>query len=138
MFSVIKIDLDTYSNQEELTKTFTDLTKGNSLIDESGNIGSIENLVKSTWMAKIKHRLNKIWFDTNTWTAIAYESNKEQNFFDTFISFLKDSPCVSSGDIIKPKINGILDLSLDTILDKINDFGMYSLTNEEKEFLKNC
>jgi hypothetical protein len=144
-FSVIKIDLDTYSNMDELRKTFIDLTKGNPLIDENGRVGSVENLVLSTWEAKIGDllgfRINKIWFDTNTWIAIAYEGNKEQNFFDNFISFLRDSPCISSGDIPIPQ-NTLpkkeQSLNLDFVLDKINAFGIGSLTDEEKDFLKSC
>ena len=143
-FSVIKIDLDTYSSQDELKKTFMDLTKGNSLIDENGRVGSVENLVTSTWNAKtgdlMGFPINKIWFDSNTWVAIAYEGNKEQNFFDNFINFLGESPCIASGDIItQNNISKIKEqnLNLDSVLDKINDFGINSLTPEEKDFLRN-
>lgn len=77
----------------------------------------------------------KIFIDKKTYKLIGYchQSNRKMvQISDDFISHLRKMDSIS---IKKPKTK--YKLSIDSILDKINEFGLESLTQKEKEFLKN-
>jgi hypothetical protein len=77
----------------------------------------------------------KIFIDKNTYKLIGYchESNRKMiQISEDFISHLRKMDSIT---IKNPKIK--YKLSVDSILDKISELGVESLTEKEKEFLKN-
>jgi hypothetical protein len=74
----------------------------------------------------------KIFIDKTTFKLIGYchqDYKKIVNITEDFITHLKNMNSITF-------INNT-QLSIDSILDKINQFGLDSLTYKEKEFLKN-
>ena len=86
----------------------------------------------------------KLWADAITHKVFAYETSKDRFFFPGFLSYLNEMTPTIPGDTIHiiegPNLqttNPQIVLDLDSILDKISKWGMGSLNNQEKDFLKN-
>lgn len=84
--------------------------------------------------------IDKIYLDKNTFCTIAtvYAENPlKVNFVVDFMAQMLDMKGIKfAGSQPKPKQDKV-ELDLDVILDKINESGFDSLSNKEKEFLKN-
>jgi hypothetical protein len=93
-----------------------------------------------------KNGICKIWIDTiNRYNIIAYtvvDNPDEIIIADNFIQDLKNIKPIFN-EFIKDKLESTKSeessqttLEIDTILDKIGQYGISSLTKEEKDFLK--
>lgn len=80
--------------------------------------------------------VNKVWVDSVTLCIVAYETNQEQMIYPNFAEYLSTmKPIDTSFKYGKIHFPHLTPLSLDTILEKIFQFGPDSLTQEEKDFL---
>ena len=77
----------------------------------------------------------KVWFDGSTFSEIGYSTLNEQNFTLEFINFLQEMSPIEEGEKFEFR-DEFEELTMDKILDKINKFGLNSLSNEEKNFLE--
>ena len=79
-------------------------------------------------------KLHKVWLDIDLLYMVAYTTVKRPNEikYDGFEQKLLEIPAYS----LKPTTD-LSNLSIDSILDKISQFGINSLLKEEKEFLDN-
>ena len=77
----------------------------------------------------------KVWFDGSTFSEIGYSTVNEQNFTLEFINFLQGMTPIEEGEKFEFQ-DDVEELTMDNILDKINKFGLNSLSNKEKDFLE--
>lgn len=131
-FNLFLINLIDFNSQDEIF----DYLKSVNLSD---NLSS-EDLwkIKSGDFTYGKQVL-KIWYDSVTFFAIAYQTETSQKFNTQFISFLENMEPLSIDDAFIPQISTVSnfqDLTVDSILDKINSNGMDSITKEELDFLQ--
>jgi hypothetical protein len=77
----------------------------------------------------------KVWFDAKTFAEIGYSTVNEQNFTLEFINFLQEMTPIEEGEKFEFQ-DEVEELTMDNILDKINKFGLNSLSNTEKDFLE--
>lgn len=118
--------------------------------DKLNEIGTGLKLAKPSLLGENKKiGISKIWFDIdNSNAVIAYTVKGSEeiliadNFFDslkgikpvTFVVQDKPKPVVEN----KVEVEDIkIELDIDTILDKIGQYGIDSITKEEKKFLDN-
>jgi hypothetical protein len=116
--------------------------------DKLNEIGTGLKLAKPSLLGENKKiGIGKIWFDTeNANAVIAYTVKGSEeiliadNFFDSLKSIkpvtfvIQDKP----KQVIENKVEDVkIELDLDTILDKIGQYGIDSITKEEKNFLDN-
>jgi hypothetical protein len=118
--------------------------------DKLNEIGTGLKLAKPSLLGENKKiGIGKIWFDIdNSNAVIAYTVKGSEeiliadNFFDslkgikpvTFVVQDKPKPVVEN----KVEVEDIkIELDIDTILDKIGQYGIDSITKEEKKFLDN-
>lgn len=128
------IDLTAY-NYEKLVEIGTALKIANpSLLAENKKIG-----------------IGKIWFDTKNNNAVIAYTIKGDNEILIADNFIEDLTKIKPVDVIvKQKEESVLNvvesvlnsprklkvvLDVDTILDKIGQYGINSITKEEKDFL---
>jgi len=87
----------------------------------------------------------KLWVDAETYSPMAYKTEKEYNFYPQFAEYLVDMPSMkyikSTASDLEEVIDfsedlDIQELSIDTILDKINKSGIKSLNKKELDYLK--
>ncbi len=98
------------------------------------------------WDAKIGNfthgqGMNKIWIDSVTYCVFAYTTDTEAKFTVQFVEYFNSLEPLDYGQGVTqlvPEINVYRKSlnSLDEILDKINTYGINSLTSEELEILK--
>jgi hypothetical protein len=98
------------------------------------------------WDAKIGNfthgqEINKIWIDSVTYCVFAYRTDTEAKFTVQFVDYFNSLDPLNFGQGVTqlvPEINQdrISLTSLDDILDKINKYGINSLTSEELEILR--
>jgi len=84
----------------------------------------------------IEHKemgFTKMFFDATTKEGIAFvhKSDKKITFQPEFLDHLKNMKSIDFKKVSS------FDLSIDSILDKINERGIESLSKKEKEFLEN-
>ena len=82
--------------------------------------------------------MNKLWIDKATLYAVGYETKKERNLFPFFLDNITGLEPLRRGQVCPFDsiiLNKNTDLTLDSILEKIHDNGLSSLTQEEKDFL---
>lgn len=131
-FNIFLINLSDFNTQDEIF----DYLK---VVKLSDNLSS-EDLFKIKRGAFTQGKeVVKIWFDKTTFYAIAYQTEKEQKFNTSFISFLENMDALSSDDTFFPEtstVSNFQDMTVDSILDKINSNGMGSITKEELDFLQ--
>jgi hypothetical protein len=84
----------------------------------------ISYIAMLSWLSKVV----KIWINPSNGFVIAYEDQQGYKFSEKFIAHLNEAPEMM-------KINQKEDLSIDDILDKINKYGIKSLSSREKKFL---
>ena len=100
-FSSFKVDLTTFTSKSELYKLFEIITKDMDWVTPR----NISCLTDTTWDAKIgvlyDFKIRKIWFDSSTLYSFAYETDKDQNFAEDFIDYLREMPAITQGDIYK-------------------------------------
>ena len=116
--------------------------------DKLNEIGKGLKLAKPSLLGENKKiGIGKIWFDTeNSNAVIAYTVKGSEeiliadNFFDSLKSIkpvtfvIQDKP----KPVVENKTEDIeIELDIDTILDKIGQYGIDSITKEEKKFLDN-
>jgi len=122
MFSnIICIHLRRFKTQEDLENLF----------QQHG----LDTIDSETCFSLMRDGFTKIFIDKNTYKLIGYchESNRKMiQISEDFISHLRKMDSIT---IKNPKIK--YKLSVDSILDKISELGVESLTEKEKEFLKN-
>jgi hypothetical protein len=115
--NVVSIHLKRFKSVEDFQK----------LLDDNG----IQNLDATKLFEHKESGYTKIFFDKNTFEAVAYvheSSKKEIIFQDDFKEFLKNMKSLSSNKIV---------LDVDVILEKISERGIDSLSKKEREFLDN-
>lgn len=118
--------------------------------DKLNEIGKGLKLTKPSLLGENKKiGIGKIWFDIdNSNAVIAYtvKGSEEILIADNFFDSLKDIKPVTFVVQDKPKpvvenkveVEDIkIELDIDTILDKIGQYGIDSITKEEKKFLDN-
>lgn len=118
--------------------------------DKLNEIGTGLKLAKPSLLGENKKiGIGKIWFDIdNSNAVIAYtvKGSEEILIADNFFDSLKDIKPVTFVVQDKPKpvvenkveVEDIkIELDIDTILDKIGQYGIDSITKEEKKFLDN-
>ena len=118
--------------------------------DKLNEIGKGLKLAKPSLLGENKKiGIGKIWFDIdNSNAVIAYtvKGSEEILIADNFFDSLKDIKPVTFVVQDKPKpvvenkveVEDIkIELDIDTILDKIGQYGIDSITKEEKKFLDN-
>ena len=118
--NVVSIHLKRFKSVEDFQK----------LLDENG----IQNLDATKLFEHKESGYTKIFFDKNTFEAVAYvheSSKKEIIFQDDFKEFLKNMKSLSS------KTDNKIVLDVDVILEKISEKGIDSLSKKEREFLDN-
>ena len=83
-------------------------------------------------------RVNRIWFDKVTLSLVAYETDSEQMIYPSFADYLnKLQPIDTSFKFGKVEFaTGENGITIDSVLQKILESGMNSLTIEELEFLE--
>jgi len=131
-FNIFLVNLVDFNTQDEIF----DYLKSVKLSD---NLSS-----EDLWKIKsgdftYGNQVVKIWYDKTTFYAIAYQTEKEQKFNTHFISFLENMEPLSIDDTFIPQsstVSNFQDLTVDSILDKINSNGMSSITKEELDFLQ--
>jgi hypothetical protein len=128
MFSIICFDFRNFKTKEEFSNFC-------SKMNLSLNVDAYWKLKTGEWNG---HEQWRVWIDSNSFNLIAFENKEEQNFSSMFVTNLGEMSVLSPGDL-PPVLNtnkAKLDISLDSILDKISSNGINSLTNEEKKFLE--
>ena len=116
--NVVSIHLKRFKSVEDFQK----------LLDENG----IQNLDATKLFEHKESGYTKIFFDKNTFEAVAYvheSSKKEIVLQDNFKDFLKSMPSLAF------KTDTKIVLDVDVILEKISEKGIDSLSKKEKEFL---
>lgn len=85
--------------------------------------------------------INKVWVDSVTYCVTAYKTDTESKFTVQYVYYMNSIEPLSYGEglaQLKPPINTNILPNYDTIdkiLDKINNFGMDSLTENELSIL---
>lgn len=86
--------------------------------------------------------MNKVWVDSVTFSVTAYKTDTESKFTVQFVDYMNSIEPLSYGEgltQLKPPINtnSLPNYNtIDEILDKINKFGMDSLTENELGILR--
>lgn len=85
--------------------------------------------------------MNKVWVDSVTYCVTAYKTDTESKFTVQYVDYMNSIEPLSYGEgltQLKPSINtnSLANFNtIDEILDKINNFGMDSLTENELSIL---
>ena len=85
--------------------------------------------------------MNKVWVDSVTYCVTAYKTDTESKFTVQYVDYMNSIEPLSYGEgltQLKPQINtnSLPNYNtIDEILDKINKFGMNSLTENELSIL---
>ena len=86
--------------------------------------------------------MNKVWVDSVTYCVTAYKTDTESKFTVQFVDYMNSIETLGYGEGVtqlKPQINNNRlpnYNTIDEILDKINNFGMDSLTENELSILR--
>ena len=86
--------------------------------------------------------MNKVWVDSVTYCVTAYKTDTESKFTVQYVDYMNSIEPLSYGEGViqlKPQINtnSLANYNtIDEILDKINNFGMDSLTQNELNILR--
>jgi hypothetical protein len=86
--------------------------------------------------------MNKVWVDSVTYCVTAYKTDTESKFTVQYVDDMNSIEPLSYGEGVtqlKPQINTNRlpnYNTIDEILDKINNFGMNSLTEKELSILR--
>lgn len=86
--------------------------------------------------------MNKVWVDSVTYCVTAYKTDTESKFTVQFVDYMNSIEPLGYGEGVtqlKPQINtnSLPNYNtIDEILDKINNFGMDSLTENELSILR--
>ena len=113
--NIISIHLKAFKTAEE----FRALLSDNNITFLSPE--AMEDAVKKGW--------KKVFIDKSTETVVAYlhSGSKTISFEEKFLNELNNMPSIGFSKS---------ELTMDAVLDKINEYGMDSLSKREKEFLK--
>ena len=132
-YNCFLIDLSRFSSKDEISQFLLDANIPESKL-------SSENL----WQTKIGaftqgEEVVSIWVDGSTFYAFAYATRTKQNFVTQFVEYLQNMAPLYPGEKYQPSESFFdkSDLTIDGILDKINESGIASLTDEEVLILKN-
>lgn len=132
-FNIFCIDLTQFSSQEEL-QDFLISTSLERNIDAK-IIFDFKNGVYTNG-----EKVNFAWFDAVTYCVTAYRTETESKFVVELIDYMNQMEPLQYGAKVKqsnPYTIKMKSLSnIDEILDKINLYGMNSLTKEELDVLK--
>jgi len=86
--------------------------------------------------------INKVWVDSITYCVTAYKTNDESKFTVQFVDYMNSIEPLGFGEGVtqltpsSTSSNNRKNITIDEILDKINNFGFDSLTDEELDILK--
>lgn len=120
MFSnVISIHLRRFKTLEDFEKLLED--------------NNLDNVDPESLHKLMLEGFTKLFIDKNTYKIIGYCHSMDRKLIqisEDFVLYLRDMNSITS----KKKINTF---TIDDILDKINQFGIESLTYQEKKFLDN-
>jgi hypothetical protein len=98
--------------------------------------GLVEDLYMAKWGAREDRGWTKVWLNPDNGCVIAFEDSQGQNFSEHFIQYLVSLESLSLNDL--PVLNNTTEhISLDSVLEKISNSGMDSLSVDEKLFLDN-
>jgi hypothetical protein len=127
-YSVFCVDFRKFSSGDELDSFFKEV--GLDMIGTSWYDAYLGKWINGTIV-------NRVWIDSITLSLVAYETDKEQMIYPSFAKFLNETkPIDKTFQYGKVELNPRKDLTIDDILDKILESGPDSLTNFEKNFLK--
>ena len=132
-FNCFCIDLSVFDTQEEIL----DFLKSNK-IDK--NLDA-QNLYEAK-LGVFTHgdKINMVWVDSVTFCVTAYRTDGESKFTVQYVDYMNALEPLSYGEGVKqltsPSNNVGEFTTIDEILDKINNFGMQSLTENELNILK--
>lgn len=80
--------------------------------------------------------INKVWVDSTTFCITAYRTNTESKFTVQYVDYMNSLEPIGYGDGIKQLSTSSPSFeTVDEILDKINNYGIDSLTESEKNIL---
>ncbi len=128
-YSVICIDFRDFKSGQELNDLFKQVG-----LDMDGP--SWYNAHLGKWIQDVI--VNRVWIDAITLSLVAYETDKQQMIYPSFAQYLNDSKGIDKTfEYGKFKSQPRKDITIDTILDKILESGQDSLTDFERNFLKN-
>lgn len=156
MKNILLIDLTTFSTIEEISIFLDNINMNDSckesfiydINDDSDNV--IENESRSNYLWRWKMAVDRIWVSysfingrLNSFDIISYIDKKGCcNFTEEYGKYLCNITPVGKGDFSIPenisyKLSETTTDEYDTdkLLDKINSFGIKSLTDKEREFL---
>jgi hypothetical protein len=86
--------------------------------------------------------INKVWVDSVTYCVTAYKTDDESKFTVQFVDYMNSIEPLGFGEGVTQltpptsSSNNRKNITIDEILDKINNFGFDSLTDEELDILK--
>lgn len=86
--------------------------------------------------------INKVWVDSVTYCVTAYKTDDESKFTVQFVDYMNSIEPLGFGEGVTQLTpptsseNKKQCITIDEILDKINNFGFDSLTDEELDILK--
>ena len=127
-YSVFCIDFRNFKTEVELDELFKEVG-----LDMKGQ--EWFKMHKGQWIPNVI--VNRIWIDSVTLSLVAYETNTQQMIYPSFAEFLNNSKGIDKTfRYASLKFTHRTDLTLDSILDKILEQGSDSLTDFEKNFLK--
>lgn len=107
-----------------------DLTMFN--YDKLVEVAKLYNIDSECLVSNKKAGFSKVWFDTVSGSIIAYSVKEFKDNIFIAESFISDLGKIRPVEMIKqPKV-----LDVDVILDKISKYGVESLNESEKDFLK--
>jgi len=153
--NIIMIDLTQFNEKKE-NESIKEIT--NFLISININT-NIKNLAKDLYSAKSgimvsgkpftwQKKWSKVWFFKDTLQIFAYENPTGKHFTNIFVDFMESMTSVQSGDLTFSKNDEYIPYddefdepeekvceSTDDVLDKINIYGIDSLTDEERDIL---
>jgi hypothetical protein len=133
-FNCFCIDLTQFDTQEEIL----DFLKSNKIdmhLDYKNLYGA------KTGVFTQGTQINKVWVDSVTYCVTAYKTDSESKFTTQYVDYMNSIEPLNYGQGVKQlktpfiKTNTEL-ITIDEILDKINIYGIDSLTDSELNILK--
>ncbi len=134
-FNCFCIDLSSLDTKEDIKK-FLESNQIDSYLDYN-------NLYEAkTGVFTQGTTINKVWVDSVTYCVTAYKTDTESKFTEQYVEYMNTIEPLNYGEGVKqimPSKNednksGLS--TIDDILDKINSFGISSLTENELRILK--
>lgn len=153
--NIIMIDLTQFKENKE-KESIKEITEFLISININTNI---KNLAQDLYRAKKgimvfnkpftwQKKWSKVWFFKDTLKIFAYENPTGKHFTNEFVNFMESMPSVQPGDMTFSKNDEYIPYddefdevedkvceNIDDVLDKINQYGIDSLTDEERDIL---